>query len=62
MRLEFVGMMMGVVRGELDAWGASVHDQGASPLADQYSIDASVVQPGAHFSRARVRCTRLPNA
>jgi ketosteroid isomerase-like protein len=53
MRLEFVGMMMGVVRGELDAWGASVRDRGAPPLADQYSTDASVVQPGAAFLKGQ---------
>jgi ketosteroid isomerase-like protein len=49
MKLQFVGMMMGVVRGELEAWGASVREQGNSPLADHYSLDASVVQPGAAF-------------
>jgi ketosteroid isomerase-like protein len=49
MRLQFVGMMMGVVRGELESWGAAVRRQDSRPLAEHYNPDASIVQPGAAF-------------
>lgn len=49
MRLEFVGMMMGVVRGELEAWTSAVREPTTFPLLEHYSSDASVVQPGAAF-------------
>jgi ketosteroid isomerase-like protein len=48
-QLQFVGMMVGVVRKELESWGAAVRGQQPRALAEHYSDNASVVPPGAAF-------------
>jgi ketosteroid isomerase-like protein len=49
LQLQFVGMMVGVVRSELESWSAAVRGREPRGLAERYSDNASVVFPGAAF-------------
>jgi ketosteroid isomerase-like protein len=49
LQLQFVGMMVGVVRTELESWAAAVGRQEPRALAEHYSDNASVVPPGSAF-------------
>ncbi len=45
-RNQFVSMMLGTIRGELDSWGAALRREGSRALSDHYAETAVIAQAG----------------